>query len=53
MKTVTISPFDAAEYLENDTVITEYLKACLEDDDPAVFLAALDDVAKAQGMAHP
>lgn len=52
MKTVTISPFDAADYLDNDVVIAEYLNACLEDGDPAVFLAALGDVAKARGMAQ-
>ena len=28
----------------------EYLSAALEEDDPALFLAALSDVAKARGM---
>ena len=43
--------FDAAEFLDNDEVIAEYLSATLESDDPELFIAALNDVAKARGMA--
>jgi probable addiction module antidote protein len=50
MKT-TYAPFDAAEYLDSDEAIAEYLTATLEDGNPDVFLAALGDVAKARGMA--
>jgi probable addiction module antidote protein len=50
--TVTYAPFDAADYLDNDVVIAEYLSAAIEDPNPAVFLAALGDVAKARGMAR-
>jgi len=50
MTRTTISPFDAAEYLDNEELIAEYLSAALEEDDPALFLAALADVAKARGM---
>lgn len=46
----TIAPFDIADYLDNDEVITEYLNAALEDPDPAMFLVALGNVARAQGM---
>lgn len=46
-----IAPFDAADYLDNDVVITEYLNAALEDENPDVFLQALADVAKARGMS--
>ncbi len=42
--------FDAADYLDNDEVVAEYLSAAMEDPDPAVFLAALSDVAKARGL---
>jgi probable addiction module antidote protein len=42
--------FDAADYLDNDDVIAEYLNAALEDENPDVFLAAVSDVAKARGM---
>jgi probable addiction module antidote protein len=47
-----IQPFNAAEYLDNDEVIAEYLSAAAEDPNPDVFLAALGDVAKAKGMAQ-
>jgi probable addiction module antidote protein len=50
--TTNYAPFDAADYLDNDEVIAEYLSAAIEDPDPAVFLAALGDVAKASGMAR-
>lgn len=46
------APFDAAEYLDSEEVIAEYLNAALEDDNPDVFLAAIADVAKARGMAR-
>jgi probable addiction module antidote protein len=51
MKTI-FKPFDAARYLDNDTVVAEYLTAAAEDSNPEVFLAALGDVAKARGMAE-
>jgi probable addiction module antidote protein len=50
MKT-TYAPFNAADYLDNEEVIVEYLSAAAEDPNPGVFLAALGDVAKARGMA--
>ena len=43
--------FDAAEFLDNDEVIVEYLSAAMENENPSVFLAALDDVERA--MASP
>lgn len=48
----TYKLFDPAEYLDNDTVIAEYLSAAAEDPNPAVFVTALGDVAKARGMAQ-
>ena len=51
-KKTTYKPFDAAEYLDNDAVIAEYLSAAAEDPNPEVFVAALGDVAKARGMAQ-
>ncbi len=50
--TTTYRPFDAADYLDNDEVIAEYLSAAVEDPNPDVFLAALGDVAKVRGMAQ-
>ena len=47
-----IAAFDAADYLDNDVVIAEYLNAALEDTNPNVFLQAIADVAKARGMTQ-
>lgn len=47
----TFAKFDAADYLDNEETIAEYLTAALEDPNPDVFLAALADVAKARGMS--
>ena len=46
-----LKPFDAADYLDNEIVIAEYLNAALEDENPDVFLVAISDVAKARGMS--
>lgn len=52
MKDLNLAPFDAADYLDSEEVIAEYLSAALEDPNPDVFLAALKDVIKAKGMTH-
>lgn len=44
--------FDAADYLDSEEVIAEYLNAALEDENPDVFLVAVSDIAKARGMAQ-
>jgi probable addiction module antidote protein len=46
------STFEAADYLDNETVIAEYLSLAAKSDDPDVLLKALSDVAKARGMAQ-
>ena len=46
-----IAAFDAADYLDNDIVLAEYLNAALEDEHPNVFLQAIADAAKARGMS--
>jgi probable addiction module antidote protein len=51
-KKVTYSSFDAADYLDNEDVIAEYLSAAAQDDNSDVLLKALSDVAKARGMAQ-
>jgi probable addiction module antidote protein len=45
------TPFDAAEFLDDEEVIAEYLTAALEDPNPEVFLLAVSNVAKARGIA--
>ncbi len=47
-----IARFDAAEFLDSEEAIAEYLSAALEDPNPDVFLAAVADVAKARGMSQ-
>ena len=47
-----IAVFDAADYLDNEEVIAEYLNAALEDENPDVFLKAISDVAKSRGMSQ-
>lgn len=47
---LTLHEWDASEHLDNPEVIAEYLQAAIEEEDPALFRAALADVAKARGM---
>ena len=46
------SRFDAADYLDHEETIAEYISAALEDPNPDVFLTAVRDVARARGMAQ-
>ena len=46
------APFDAADYLDDEETIGEYLTAALEDANPDVFLTAVRDVARARGMTQ-
>jgi probable addiction module antidote protein len=45
-------PWDIARYLETDEDIAAYLDAALEEDDPALLIAALGDIARAKGMTE-
>lgn len=44
--------FDAADDLDNEDVIAEYLNVALASEHPDLFLQAIADVAKARGMAQ-
>jgi probable addiction module antidote protein len=44
--------FDAADYLDSDEVIAEYLNVALESGIPDLFHQAVADVAKARGIAQ-
>lgn len=44
--------FDAADYLDSEEVIAEYLNVALASGQPDLFLQAVADVAKARGMAQ-
>lgn len=47
-----LAPFDAADYLDSEETIAEYLTAALEDPNPEMFLVAVRTVARARGMAQ-
>lgn len=47
-----LAPFDAADYLNDEETIAEYITASLEDPNPDVFLTAVRDVARARGMTQ-
>lgn len=49
---VTYAAYETADFLDNDTVIAEYLTAAAEDGNPELLLKALSNVAKARGMAQ-
>ena len=52
MNTENYTPWDSAELLTDDDVIIEYLKAALEENDPAFFMKAVGNVARAKGMTN-
>ena len=51
-----VTPFDAAEHLDNEEVIAAFLAGSwqdsLEDDNPDLFVRALSAVARARGMTR-
>ena len=49
---VSISNFDASEYIENEEDAIAYLNAAAETGDPALLQAAIGDIAKARGMGQ-
>ncbi|ANI98885.1 addiction module antitoxin [Polynucleobacter wuianus] len=44
--------FDIVDYLKTDKDIAQYLTVVLEDGDPALFVAAIGDIARAKGMSE-
>ena len=50
MSKETFALWDSAGFLTNDETIIEYLQAALEEDDPAFFMKAVGNVARAKGM---
>ena len=47
-----ITPFDVADYLDDEETIAAYLSAALAENDPDAFLQAIRTVARARGMAQ-
>ena len=46
------TPFDVADYLDDEETIAAYLTAALDDPDPDAFLVAVKTVARARGMTQ-
>jgi probable addiction module antidote protein len=51
-KIKNLSKFDVVDYLKTEKDIAGYLSAVLEDGDPALFVAAIGDIARAKGMTE-
>lgn len=47
-----LTNWDASEHLDSDEMIFAYMNAAIEEGDPALFTAALGDVARARGMSE-
>jgi len=52
MRRNSLSPFDVADYLDNEETIAAYLTGALEDSDPNAFLVAVKTVARTRGMTQ-
>jgi len=47
MTEIKTRPFDAADYLETEEDVAEYLKLARETNDPQLLSAVLSDIARA------
>ncbi|WP_413698545.1 addiction module antidote protein [Psychromonas sp. KJ10-10] len=45
------SPFNPFDYMDTQDEINDFLRECLEDDDPNVFVSALGHLVKSHGVA--
>jgi DNA-binding phage protein len=49
---IETTPWDAADHLGSIEAILGYLEAVFEDGDPELIAAALNDIARARGLAQ-
>jgi probable addiction module antidote protein len=52
IRVADLPEFDAAEYLDSEDAVAEYLTAMIDEGDPAMLAAALGDIARARGMSE-
>ncbi len=52
METTQVRPWDPAEHLETEEDMVAYLNAALEEGDPRLTIAALEDMARAKGREN-
>lgn len=50
--TIKTRTFTAADYLDNEETIAEYLNLALDDQNPEMLLLAIANIARARGMAQ-
>jgi probable addiction module antidote protein len=50
--TSKITQFDVADYLDNESILAEYLSAILAEGDTSLLISAIGDIAKAKGMSQ-
>jgi len=48
---IKTAAYNPADYLETPEDVRGYLEACLEENDPALFIEAIGVAAKSKGMA--
>ncbi|NLC21054.1 MAG: putative addiction module antidote protein [Halomonadaceae bacterium] len=48
----TLRKWDVVDHISTEEDMALYLEACLEEDDPALVVAALGDIARARGMTQ-
>ena len=52
IKVAELPEFDAAEFLKDNEDMAAYLSVVIEENDPALLVAALGDIARARGMSE-
>ena len=52
MTTTQTRPWNAADFLETEEDVVAYIEAVFDDGDPELIVAALGDIAKAEGMTR-
>lgn len=52
MKKDRTSAWDAADHLKTEADMEAYLEAALDENDPALIVAVLGDIARAKGMTQ-
>ena len=52
IRIASLPEFDASLYLDSEESIARYLEDVMEEGDPALMAAALEDIARARGMAE-
>jgi probable addiction module antidote protein len=52
MEKITVSDFDAAEYIKTKEDVMTYLEVALEENDPKLLLAVIGDIARSEGMVR-